>query len=864
LLISLLKEIELKMNVDYAPSAPPLLEYEIIKEQHRYQIEIPKSVGPGGRFATLIQGKRYELRCPSNKKGGDNHIFSIEVERQIEKLPLAVIEPLKTESFGGEPLAVIEPLKTESVGGEKVPKQHIGGGGTTGGSSTSSGMFSGGGMGGGTSGFIFGGDIGSKNGASNTSGNKEKGYEQKGNGKINSEPINTEKKKRKNPDILKMDPLDVAIMLLRHGHDKKKCQETMLAAGIKKNLVVKSYFKANAKLKSSTLPPPSPVWYEDEDGDEDEECDGFIKINKSIVTNNTTTTNTLPDVDMKQVETIYNIVQDFCATDTKKPYTREDVMVAMSTHKGADDEMLNDVVTRMMNGLHMRTLYEKKKGNINVGFDSITGEKYDNHFGARTMECKICLGDFPMEETYCFDCKDAHRSCVRCAVEHCRAALIISTLPNCIDGQCDHIVSTKELQQLENLISNLNVRTDSGGSGGNLSPVVDESILNSVFETATNMGILSTNNEPYTKEDLRDIIYLQCDENGNFDTNVLISRLFGGLHMETIRSKAKQKRSKNHSTIKNESSNNDNEGISSLAFLPRGGDRVMKKLSEVREELVIAGFLNNRDDVVACPTPDCPGYQFMNDTTRCEKLECHVCQQVYGSRCRLPYHYHVASCDEVQSLARRYQHWKTEQRLPFLQHLAKERKDAKEQLTAYNKRQAQLEEDKKILDAMNKAEQADENYKAANCMHCPKCSKIFTRVDGCDSMICGRNYHGGDQQDGCGHSFNIKNAPRYKAKAIRDRKTDLKMLSKPKAETKHEIIDGVDLTCDACSESIIGPRFECIHCPSFNCCTGCESKIGTTVNHSTNHVFKLHMRASFGSGNRGEEEWTDLGTSRRK
>jgi hypothetical protein len=420
---------------------------------------------------------------------------------------------------------------------------------------------------------------------------------------------------------------------------------------------------------------------------------------------------------------------------------------------------LNDVVTRMMGGLHMGVLYEKTRGNANhVGVDPTTGQTmvYKGR-QERLLECGICMNELTMEETYSFDCPDSHRVCIQCAVNHCREALGDSRVPSCIDGQCPHMVSTNELKQLEQLIL------------------------------------------------AHDVSGQQVD----------------------------------------------------LSTLPRGSGRVMKKLSEVREELVLAGFLTNRDDVVACPTPDCPGYQFMNDPSRCEQLNCDLCHETYGSKCRLLYHYHVGSCQEVPSLVRRYTYWKTEQRLPFLQHLAQQRAESAVQLTEYNKRQAQLEQDQKIAEAMNNAEEADEKYKADHCIHCPKCQRIMERLSGCDSMVCGRNFHGGDQQDGCGHNFNIKKAKKYVAKSRRERTIDANTVEKPQAETKHEIMKGYDLKCDACSQPIVGPRFECIHCPAFNCCSGCEANIGTAVNHPLNHVFKLHMRESNGGnggGNGGQRK----------
>lgn len=56
---------------------------------------------------------------------------------------------------------------------------------------------------------------------------------------------------------------------------------------------------------------------------------------------------------------------------------------------------------------------------------------------------------------------------------------------------------------------------------------------------------------------------------------------------------------------------------------------------------------------------------------------------------------------------------------------------------------------------------ADENFKAQTCRLCPHCQRVTERISGCDSMVCGRNYHGGDQQSGCGQAFKWSQALPY-------------------------------------------------------------------------------------------------------
>ena len=56
---------------------------------------------------------------------------------------------------------------------------------------------------------------------------------------------------------------------------------------------------------------------------------------------------------------------------------------------------------------------------------------------------------------------------------------------------------------------------------------------------------------------------------------------------------------------------------------------------------------------------------------------------------------------------------------------------------------------------------ADEELKAKTCRLCPHCKRVVQHMGGCSSMICGQNYHGGDQQSGCGKSFDWSQALPY-------------------------------------------------------------------------------------------------------
>ena len=60
----------------------------------------------------------------------------------------------------------------------------------------------------------------------------------------------------------------------------------------------------------------------------------------------------------------------------------------------------------------------------------------------------------------------------------------------------------------------------------------------------------------------------------------------------------------------------------------------------------------------------------------------------------------------------------------------------------------------------------DEQYKVQNCRMCPSCKRVVQRLEGCDTMVCGRDAHGGNIQSGCGKSFNWTKAQPYTATSV--------------------------------------------------------------------------------------------------
>jgi Zinc finger, ZZ type len=94
-------------------------------------------------------------------------------------------------------------------------------------------------------------------------------------------------------------------------------------------------------------------------------------------------------------------------------------------------------------------------------------------------------------------------------------------------------------------------------------------------------------------------------------------------------------------------------------------------------------------------------------------------------------------------------------------------------------------------------------------------------MEGCDAMICGVDYHGGNDQSGCRASFSWSSAQPYQA---RTGNLEFEKLDAPRPEDT-KAIDHAPFSCDRCRKPIVGLRFECIHCPATNFCEVCESLV---------------------------------------
>lgn len=153
--------------------------------------------------------------------------------------------------------------------------------------------------------------------------------------------------------------------------------------------------------------------------------------------------------------------------------------------------------------------------------------------------------------------------------------------------------------------------------------------------------------------------------------------------------------------------------------------------------------------IVGCPTPGCTNWVIPFDTKKCELCHCPGCKHDFCTLCKKPFHFHCR-CDEVPMYTERWLSWCSSGRSVY----NRDKKEAMEKIHAQEARNNELM-------AKYTALREDEKYKEQNGKICPNCGRIIIKDGGCDLMVCGRNFHGGNVQDGCGYSFNWSQAKCY-------------------------------------------------------------------------------------------------------
>lgn len=246
------------------------------------------------------------------------------------------------------------------------------------------------------------------------------------------------------------------------------------------------------------------------------------------------------------------------------------------------------------------------------------------------------------------------------------------------------------------------------------------------------------------------------------------------------------------------------------------------KTVEQFDRMLLRNALATIAGSVSCPSDGCDNVIIIDDMTRKVLVECRGCGRSFCSICRGPYHYGQATCQTVREKEIQWMHWQTQY------------KSARVALNA--EMEAKLATRQREIDLRLRDLAADEEWKKAHCRLCPSCGRLIEHLEGCDSMVCGSDYHGGNTQNGCGASFSWSSAAPYASQDM----SHLNSLDIRSEVAKQvglgEQIDHGEFKCDFCSSNIIGLRFSCLNCPCFNICEQCES---SGIEHIPNHIFDI-------------------------
>jgi IBR domain, a half RING-finger domain/Zinc finger, ZZ type len=248
-----------------------------------------------------------------------------------------------------------------------------------------------------------------------------------------------------------------------------------------------------------------------------------------------------------------------------------------------------------------------------------------------------------------------------------------------------------------------------------------------------------------------------------------------------------------------------------------------KESTEVQKfnGMLLRTALTSMSGSVRCPTPGCANWMVVDDALQKVRVVCSSCDAVFCSMCKDPYHYGDMTCNEAKEKAMQYMHWQAQQRTS----------------NAGSEIARKLEERSAEIAARIRELEADEEWKVQHCKMCPKCKRVIEKVAGCDSVLCGRNYHGGDVQDGCGNTFNWGTAPKYTKKDVSHLTTI--NIREEVAKAVGTQVDHGEFRCDGCHGEIVGLRFACICCPCYNLCEKCEPDPSTHGTHPESHSFDI-------------------------
>lgn len=223
------------------------------------------------------------------------------------------------------------------------------------------------------------------------------------------------------------------------------------------------------------------------------------------------------------------------------------------------------------------------------------------------------------------------------------------------------------------------------------------------------------------------------------------------------------------------------------------------------------------------------------------------CGMEYCSKCQEPWHPHTP-CENVAAIARHWFWWLNTGYQAYLTKHAQADAAFATALQAYAEKKDHF--DGEVQEAMQRRQQLerDEAWKAANCKRCPHCARVVERTGGCDSMICGSNADGGNDQNGCGQTYRWPDAAPYSQDATFLGASGVGEFAEVLPENEIKPISlgrtasGEDLgtmKCNECHKDLLGVAFRCINCAGeYTVCIACQPLM-VQGRHDGNHVFQI-------------------------
>lgn len=192
----------------------------------------------------------------------------------------------------------------------------------------------------------------------------------------------------------------------------------------------------------------------------------------------------------------------------------------------------------------------------------------------------------------------------------------------------------------------------------------------------------------------------------------------------------------------------------------RLSDEEIKVYREYQLEKTFSSYTTATQGVVRCPNQGCKWVAEVVNPNERFPVTCRSCEYQFCSICNGQYHFRT-DCQEIPEITQRWFHWCQTGRENYWRTKAEHNENFRTQLAEFERQRVDTAQRNEELRQRYDELVADENYKAQNCRACPNCGRIVQHLGGCDLMVCGRNYHGGDDQSGCGQEFRWSQARPY-------------------------------------------------------------------------------------------------------